>query len=51
MIDAATMNARITAAERPTNHELERIQSALGPMAYERYVVHCKPISDKLMIT
>src|SRR5690242_2316671 len=51
MIDATTMKVRITAAETPATHELDRIQSALGPMAYDRYVVHCSPISDKLMIT
>ena len=51
MVDVTTINDRITAADNATNQLLLVIHAARGPMAYERYVAHCRPISDVNTIT
>jgi hypothetical protein len=51
MVEVTTINDRITADDNATNQLLLVIHAALGPIAYERYVAHCRPISDVNTIT
>ena len=51
MVDVTTINDRISADDNATNQLLLVIHAALGPIAYERYVAHCRPISDVNTIT
>src|SRR5256885_343900 len=51
MVDVITISDRITADDNATNQLLLVIHAARGPIAYERYVAHCRPISDVNTIT
>src|ERR1051325_4945081 len=50
-IDIRTISDSTAADASATNELLAVIHAALGPIAYERYVAHCRPISDVNTIT
>src|SRR5215831_15693412 len=50
-IDVTTISESTTADASATKPPLAVIHDALGPIAYERYVAHCRPISDVNTIT
>ena len=51
IVDATTINDKMTADASATNHVLLVIHAAPGPSAYDRYVDACSPISDVNTIT
>src|SRR5262245_261907 len=50
-VDVTTISDRITPDANATNQLLLVIHAACGPIAYDKYVAHCRPISDVNTIT